>query len=69
MPLILPCGAPYGASSVAPWVRSLPVAQETQETWVSSLEQEDPMEEENENLLQYACLKNPMDRGAWWATV
>ena len=19
--------------------------------------------------LQYACLENPMDRGAWWATV
>ena len=23
----------------------------------------------NGNPLQYACLKNPMDRGAWWATV
>ena len=21
------------------------------------------------NLLQYSCLGNPMDRGAWWATV
>ena len=21
------------------------------------------------NPLQYACLENPMDRGAWWATV
>ena len=21
------------------------------------------------NLLQYSCLENPMDRGAWWATV
>ena len=21
------------------------------------------------NPLQYACLGNPMDRGAWWATV
>ena len=20
------------------------------------------------NLLQYSCLENPMDRGAWWAT-
>ena len=20
-------------------------------------------------LLQYSCLQNPMDRGAWWATV
>ena len=23
----------------------------------------------NGNLLQYSCLKNPMDRGDWWATV
>ena len=22
-----------------------------------------------ENLLQYSCLGNPMDRGTWWATV
>ena len=21
------------------------------------------------NLLQYSCLENPKDRGAWWATV
>ena len=21
------------------------------------------------NLLQYSCLENPRDRGAWWATV
>ena len=23
----------------------------------------------NGNLLQYSCLENPMNRGAWWATV
>ena len=23
--------------------------------------------EENGNPLQYSCLENPMDRGAWWA--
>ena len=23
----------------------------------------------NGNLLQHSCLENPMDRGAWWATV
>ena len=23
----------------------------------------------NGNPLQYFCLENPMDRGAWWATV
>ena len=25
--------------------------------------------EGNSNPLQYSCLENPMDRGAWWATV
>ena len=25
--------------------------------------------EENGSKLQYSCLENPMDRGAWWATV
>ena len=25
--------------------------------------------EGNGNPLQYSCLKNPMDRAAWWATV
>ena len=25
--------------------------------------------EENGNPLQHSCLENPMDRGAWWATV
>jgi len=25
--------------------------------------------EENCNPIQYSCLENPMDRGAWWATV
>ena len=25
--------------------------------------------ERNGNALQYSCLGNPMDRGAWWATV
>ena len=29
---------------------------------------EDPLEE-NGNPLQYSCLENFMDRGAWWATV
>ena len=25
--------------------------------------------EGNGNPLQYSCLENPMDRGAWWTTV
>ena len=28
-----------------------------------------PLEEENGTPLQYSCQENPMDRGAWWATV
>ena len=26
-------------------------------------------EVENGNPLQYSCLENPMDRGAWWSIV
>ena len=40
-----------------------------QETWVWSLGVEDSPGEGNGNPLQYSCLENPMDRGAWWATV
>ena len=36
-----------------------------QETWVQSLGQEDPPGEGNGNPLQYYCLENPMDGGAW----
>ena len=35
-----------------------------QETWVPSLGQEDPLEK-GMATLQYSCLENPMDRGAW----
>ena len=40
-----------------------------QETWVRSLGQEDPPGEGNGNPLQYSCLKNSMDREAWWVIV
>ena len=37
---------------------------------VSSIpDQKDSPDEENDNPLQYSCLKNPMNRGAWWTTV
>ena len=39
-----------------------------QETQVQSLGLEDPLEKENGNPLQYSCMENPMDRGAWQAT-
>ena len=48
------------ASQVAQMVKNLPAMWET---WVRS------PGEGNGNPLQYSCLKNPMDRGAWWATV
>ena len=57
------------ASSMAQWVKNLPAMQETQETWVWSLGLKDSPGEEDGNPLQYSCLENPMDRGAWWATV
>ena len=43
--------------------------QEMQETWVLFLDREDSPGVGNGNPLQYSCLGNPMDRGAWWATV
>ena len=39
------------------------------ETWVQSLGREDSPGEGNGNPLQCSCLENPMDGGAWWATV
>ena len=47
-------------------VKNLPAMQET---WVQSLGREDPLEKEMATQLQYSCLENPMDRGAWRATV
>ena len=39
------------------------------ETWVRSLGREDSPGEGTGNPVQYSRLQNPMDRGAWWATV
>ena len=44
-------------------VKNLPV---TQEIWVQSLGQEDPLEEGMAIPLQYSCLEDPMDKEAWW---
>ena len=40
-----------------------------QETQIRFLDWDDPLEEVMDNPLQYSCLENPMDRGAWRATV
>ena len=39
------------------------------ETWVQSPGTERSPREGNGNPLQHSCLENPIDRGAWWATV
>ena len=39
------------------------------ETWVGSLGRDRSPGEGNGNPLQYSYLENPMEGGAWWATV
>ena len=50
---------------MAQTVKRLPAMQETR---VRSPGREDSPGEGNGNPLQYSCLGNPMNRGAWWAT-
>ena len=52
------------ASLIAQLVKNLPAMKET---WVQSLGQEDSLEKGMATPLQYSCLENPMDRGAWRA--
>ena len=52
------------ASLMAQRVKHLPAMQETQ---VRSLGREDPLEKDMATPLQYSCLENSMDGGAWWA--
>ena len=40
-----------------------------QEMQVQSLGREDPPREGNGNPLQYYCLGDPLERGAWWVIV
>ena len=54
------------APLVVQLVKNMPAMQET---WIRFLGRENPLEKEMANLLQYSGLENPMDRGAWWATV
>ena len=51
---------------VAQLVKNLPAIWET---WVRSLGWEDSPGGGHDNPLQYSCLGNFMNRGAWWATV
>ena len=54
------------ASLVAQRLKCLPAVWET---WVQSLGREDPLEKEMATHYSILGLENPMDRGAWWATV
>ena len=54
------------ASLVAQVVKNLPAMRETQ---VRSLGREEPLGKGNGYPLQYPCLKNSMDKGAWQVTV
>ena len=42
--------------------------QEPRETWVQSLGQEDPLEEEMATHSSILAWRIPMDRGSWWVT-
>ena len=44
-------------------------AYNTADLGVPCLGRDDPLEMEMATHSNYSCLKNPMDRGAWWATV
>ena len=57
-----------GASSVAQLVVNLPASVGDAEA-VSILGSERSLGGGNGNPLQYSCLGNSIDRGAWWATV
>ena len=52
--------------NVAQWVKSPPA---TQETWVQSLGQEDPLDEGMVTDSSILAWRIPMDGEAWWATV
>ena len=55
----------FSGSLMAQSVKNPPAMQETQFRFLG---QEDPLEKEKANPLQYSCLESPMDRGAWQVT-
>ena len=50
-------------------VKNFPAVQETKEMRVPSLGQEDPLKKEMATHSSILAGENPMDRGAWQATV
>ena len=55
-----------GCSLIAQTVKNLPGMQEA---WVQTLGRDDLLKKELATPLEYSCLENSNDRGAWWATV
>ena len=55
-------------SPMAQLVKNLPAMQETGAVGLIPVLGRSPGEG-NDNPLQYSCLKNPTDRGGWWAIV
>ena len=58
-----------GASQVAQQVKNQPAMQRHRRAGDGSRGWEDPLEEGMATQIQYSHLENPMDRGAWQATV
>ena len=57
------------ASQVALVVKNPLAMQETKETWVRSLDWEDPLEEGMATHSSILAWRIPMDREAWWASL
>ena len=62
----VPCNCTHFTSLVAQMVKCLPTMLGA---WVRFLGQEDLLEKEMATHSSTLAWKNPMDRGAWWATV
>ena len=58
----------FRAFPMAQTIKNLPPVQKPQETRVGFLIREDPKGGGHGHPLQYSCLENPMDKGAWLVT-
>ena len=59
----------FGASLVAKWQRIHLSMQQTRRHGFDPRDPRSSLGEENGKPLQHACLENPMNRGAWQATI
>ena len=62
-------GVLISVALLAPAILLVALEQETEERWARSPGGEHPSGGGHGNPLQYSCLENSMDRGAWGATV